>query len=93
MQIVIDIPDRIQYGIENGITVNGSEASQIVLDAVKNGTILPKRHEALKDAGMIKRFLYSSAKFWGTWNLGKHRIFEAIDNVETIIEANREVDE
>jgi len=38
MQILIDIPDRIHYGIEKGITVNGSSASQIVLDAVKNGT-------------------------------------------------------
>lgn len=40
MKLIIDIPDRIQYGIEHGITVNGSEASQIVLDAVKNGTPL-----------------------------------------------------
>ena len=40
MKILIDIPDRIHYGIEKGITVNGSEASQIVLDAVKNGTPL-----------------------------------------------------
>lgn len=37
MQIVIDIPERIHYGIEKGITVNGSEASQILIDAVKNG--------------------------------------------------------
>lgn len=49
MRLVIDIPDRIRYGIEIGITVNGSEASQIVLDAVKNGISLPKGHGDLID--------------------------------------------
>ena len=38
MQIVIDIPDRIYYGAKNGITVNGSDASQILIDAVKSST-------------------------------------------------------
>ncbi len=47
MKIVIDIPDRIHYGIEKGITVNGSSASQILIDAVKNGTPLPKEHGKL----------------------------------------------
>ena len=43
--MVIDIPDRIHYGIEKGITVNGSEASQILIDAVKKGTPLSKGKE------------------------------------------------
>ena len=44
MQIVIEIPDRIYYGAKNGITVNGSDASQILIDAIKNSTPLPKGH-------------------------------------------------
>ena len=39
-KVLIDIPDRIHYGITNGFTVNGSEASQIVLEAVKDGIVL-----------------------------------------------------
>ena len=54
MQIMINIPDRIHYGIEKGITVNGSEASQIVLDAVLNGESLPKRHGDLIDIDDIR---------------------------------------
>ena len=48
-EIVIKIDDRIHYGITNGFTVNGSEASRIVLEAVKNGTELPKGHKELID--------------------------------------------
>ena len=44
IELVIKIPERIHYGIEKGITVNGSQASQILIDAVKNGTPLPKGH-------------------------------------------------
>ena len=50
MQIVIEIPDRVHYGIEKGITVNGSSASQIVLDAIKTGTPLPEHYGRLIDA-------------------------------------------
>lgn len=54
IELVIKIPERIHYGIEKGITVNGSKASQILIDAVKNGTPLPKGHGRLiyaKDVG------------------------------------------
>lgn len=47
IKLVIKIPERIHYGIEKGITVNGSKASQILIDAVKNGTPLPKEHGRL----------------------------------------------
>ena len=42
MKLIIDIPDRIQYGIEKGITQNGSVASKIVLNAVKDGVRIPE---------------------------------------------------
>lgn len=39
MKIVIDIPD---YNL--GEVQNGSIACKVILDAVKNGTVLPKGH-------------------------------------------------
>ena len=41
MKLIIEIPDRIHFGIEKGFCVNGSDASQIVLDAIKNSTPIP----------------------------------------------------
>ena len=92
MEIVIKIPeDDYKRIVKEGMIVFGSDEDIYMLEqALENGVVLPKKHEALKDAGMIKRFLYSSAKFLRTWNLGKHRIFEAIDNVETVVEAYKE---
>ena len=49
IELVVKIPERIHYGIEKGITVNGSKASQILIDAAKNGTPLPKGHGRLID--------------------------------------------
>lgn len=56
MQIVIDIPDRIHYGIELGIAViDGSQVSQILMDAVKLGVRLPKGHGRLIDESKITK--------------------------------------
>lgn len=57
IELVIKIPERIHYGIEKGITVNGSKASQILIDAVKNGTPLPKGHGDLVDISYFKHYL------------------------------------
>ena len=92
MQIVIKIPDDFYERVNKDGCMSYTDA-EVVVNAFYRGEVLPKGHGALKDAGMIKRFLYSSAKFWGTWNLGKHRIFNAIDNVGAVIEADEEVDE
>lgn len=53
MKLVIDIPDRIHYAIELGITVNGSDASQMLIDAVKNGVPLPEGCGRLIDADAL----------------------------------------
>ena len=59
MQIVIDIPDRIHYGIEIGITHNGSEACKIVLEAIKNGVPLDKiRAEIEENINYNKKMNY-----------------------------------
>jgi len=49
MQIVIEIPD----GYDVTRIQNGSIASKVVLNAVKNGTPLPKGHGRLIDADEI----------------------------------------
>jgi len=83
MRLVVDIPDRIQYGIELGIIVNGSEASQIVLDAVKNGTPLPKEHGDLIDRNELTVDYTSS-----DWN--DYVSVEQIKNAKVVIEADKE---
>ena len=77
MQIVIDIPDRIHFGIEKGFCANGSDASQIVLDAVKNGKPLSKGHGRLFDERDIVN---------GNYEVIGNRIYE----LEPIIEADKE---
>lgn len=49
MKLIIDIPDRIHYAIKLGITVNGSDASQMLIDAVKNGIPLDKIRAEIKE--------------------------------------------
>ena len=85
MQIVIKIPDRIYYGIENDITVNGSIASQIVLDAVKSGIPLPEGHGELKDADVLRDYFWDNRS-----KLYTHKDLRiVIDNAPTIIEADK----
>ena len=95
MEIVIKIPDRIAYGVQNGITKNGSIASKIVLEAVKNGTPLPKGHGRLIDADAIESLLRNkgfdkarSPKFYEIVWAQKQ-----VHNAQTIIEADKEVDD
>ena len=57
IELVIKIPERIHYGIEKGITVNGNQASQILIDVVKNGTPLPKGHGRLGDLDKLIRVM------------------------------------
>lgn len=91
MQIVIDIPEEMyKHTQEYEIGGFNQENDAKLFAAIRNGTPLPKGHGALKDAGMIKQFLHSSARFWGTWNLGKHRIFEAIDCAEVVVPVDKE---
>ena len=89
MRIVIEIPDRVHYGIEKGITVNGSSASQIVLDAVRNGTPLPEHYGRLIDAdkaeSMLKNHAKSESEAWALVEL-----LNVLDEVPTVLEATKE---
>lgn len=103
IELVIKIPDRIHYGIEKGITVNGSEASQIVLDAVKNGTPLPKGHGRLKDEDEVIKAIEDRVEFLRKNDAVFMRLRKDIDilgcipkirtEVPTIIEADEESEE
>lgn len=83
MQLVIELPDRIRYGIEIGITVNGSEASQIVLDAVKNGIPLPKGHGDLIDRNEL-------TADYTSYDWDDYVSVEQIENAKVVVEADKE---
>ena len=88
MQIVIDIPEDVYEEIKSNdwdnLAVEGFCA------AVKNGTLLPKGHGRLIDADAmledVKNYCIDpDAHDW--------TIFDFINNADTIIEADREVNE
>ena len=83
MQIVIDIPERILYGIQNGITRNGSVASQIVLNAVKNSTPLPKGHGDLVDLKEVVDAFWDG-NFMEIWE-------DDLKKINVVVKADKEV--
>lgn len=85
IELVIKIPERIHYGVEKGITVNGSKASQILIDAVKNGTPLPK-HGRLGDLDALREEVLS----WGMNDYEPEDFIDEIDRADTIIPAYKE---
>lgn len=83
MQIVIDIPD-----IDVTKVKNGSIMSQNILNAVKNGTPLPKGHGRLIDADALKEDTNYS-NYDGYYHAYSNN---AIYHAPTIIEAEVEND-
>lgn len=84
-ELVIKIPERIHYGIEKGITVNGSKASQILIDAVKNGIPLPKGHGRIGDLDALRDEVSS----WGMNDYEPSDFTDEIDKADTIIPADK----
>ena len=58
MEIVIALPDGYAEILPN--VQNGSGASKIILNAVKNGVILPKHHGRLIDADDVNNHIVGS---------------------------------
>lgn len=90
MQIVIDMTKKDYNNIKpflNGKTIKGGFSLYKVLEIIKNGTPLPKRHGRLIDADEIQ---FENADFdtYGDYS----RAFDAIDQADTIIEADKEVE-
>ena len=89
MRLVIKISDGLYNNLDT--IKNGSIASQIILNCVREGQALPKGCGALKDADKIIK----NAEKWGKNNPNKYianrnaDIVEIIKNEETIIEADK----
>ena len=82
MQIVIDIPEeyfRVRKSIQNG-----SIASKMILNSLKNGIPLPKGHGRLIDGDKLAN-AYDTAK-----NLDLYGCGGLIIEAPTIIEADKE---
>lgn len=95
VELVIRIPERIYYGVEKGITVNGSKASQILIDAVANGVPPPKGHGRLKDTDAICKDIISALGIRDENYLleAEEAVYKRIKNAPTIIEADMESEE
>lgn len=84
MKLVIDIPDKIYNAFHKGnwsATYDGKK----IRDIVMKGTPLPKGHGRLIDADEIQ---FENAEF-DTYN-DYSIAFDAIDQADTIIEADKE---
>lgn len=82
MQIVIDIPEEEYERIKESTNKTGSDYR------ILNGISLPKGHGRLIDADKIQ---FENADFdtYGDYS----RAFDAIDQADTIVEADKEVKE
>lgn len=85
MQIVIKIPDRYTEMLPH--VQNGSIASNIILNAVKNGVTLPKHHGRLIDADKFNQTINNAD--YDTYN-DYSNTFDWIENAQTIIKAESE---
>ena len=81
MQIVIDIPKKAYELLQNdGVDWLGAEH---ILDAVANGTPLPKGHGRLIDSDSLPLHAIDDANYGSNY----------IKNASTIIEADKESEE
>lgn len=91
MQIVIEIPEEVKEVFdkakEDDLKGSYYDYNSIIGKAIQNGTPLPKGHGRLIDADEIQ---FENADFdtYGDYS----RAFDAIDQADTIIEADKEVE-
>ena len=89
MQIVIDIPkekdllDKAIWG-----RLNDYEDINILIDALKNGTVLPENHGRLIEiTPQIERELWTFSRDTGINEMPFESAIKAIDNAPTVLEA------
>lgn len=87
MQIVIDIPEDMYYAIEHRYWSVVNET--MLLSCVANGTPLPKGHGDLIDKGIFKKWIETQD---GDTIMPEYYL-DALDEQETIIEAERSDEE
>ena len=90
IKVVIEIPESDYKFLKEKEKKEPSNLNYIARKIV-TGTVLPKGHGRLIDAKILRKEFLLSAKFNRTWNLGKTRILNYIDNTLTIVEADKEV--
>lgn len=84
MQIMINIPDAIKEMADEGDKKLIHMMWMLILvDAIKNGVVLPKGHGDLVDRSEVIKSLFD-------YHNGKKTIGQCIDYVTTIIEAESE---
>lgn len=95
MQIVIDIPEQMYLNAKAGMLC-GSDS---LVNAIKNGTPLPKGHGRLIDGDVFVKVIKELRSEWnarGTdYECGRYRSFDSVlyafdNNNLTIIEADME---
>ncbi len=90
MQVLIDISDKA-YDYAKTQMALFLDVNKEILDAVKNGTVLPEDHGDLKDADALK----ADAQTMTEWNGDVFRCVteRAIDLADTIIPATKGADD
>lgn len=82
MKIVIDIDDeQVLFDIKNRILEAQTETDKVIINALYNGTPLPKGHGRLIDADAYRKEMMDSREF---------DFFKRLDMQPTIIEAESE---
>lgn len=85
MKLVIDIPDDYMNYIDN--YEKGSLFDIALINAIKNGTPLPKGHGRMIDAEELKKIIKENHPL----TIAGYRVkLDDIDNASTIIEADKE---
>jgi len=88
MQIIIDIPKVMFINAKSDLLFG----SAILVNAIKNGTPLPKGHGRLIDADKLKKVYENTEDAeYCKWTL--YGVTSEIDDAPTIIEADKEVEE
>ena len=89
IELVIKIPEEVKQTFDNAknedLYANYYDRNSLIGKAIQNGIALPKGHGRLIDADEIQ---FENAEFdtYGDYS----RAFDAIDEADTIIEADKE---
>ncbi len=86
MQLVIEISDGLYNNL--GTIKNGSIASKIILDCVRKGQVLPKRHGRLIDADKVENITWQEPYYHDALNV-LSEVRDKVRELPTIIEADK----
>lgn len=87
MQLVIEISDGLYNNL--GTIKNGSIASKIILDCVRKGQVLPKRHGRLIDADKVENITWQEPYYHDALNV-LTEVRDKVRELPTIIKADKE---